>query len=78
VPPDRIDEQRQRYTLPLVHSTKIIESLVCITLNPTTGKIVRLEDRWDGKPLPQTGMTKTFRELNGKYFTPTLVSVPKE
>lgn len=79
-PPPRYqtDEQRQRYTLPLIHSPKIIESLVSIQLNPTTGKIVKLEDRWDNKPLPQSGVTKTFREMNGKYFTPTMVSVPKQ
>ncbi|ORY74789.1 hypothetical protein BCR35DRAFT_281121 [Leucosporidium creatinivorum] len=71
-------EQRQRYTLPLIHSPKVVESLVHIELNPSTGKILRLEDRWDGKPIPSGGITKTFRELNGKYFTPTMVSVPKE
>lgn len=53
-----------------------MRSLVHVQLN-SEGKITRLEDRWDNKPLPQGAIAKTFRGLNGHYVTPTLVSVPK-
>lgn len=56
---------------------KEMASLIRIELNDE-GKIVRLEDRWDAKPLPSGGLAKSFRGLNGKFIVPTLISVPKE
>lgn len=76
--PYQLDEQRQKYTLPLVHTIKEMASLVHIELDPATGKITKLEDRWDNKSLSNvSGITKKLRDFNGSYFTPALVSVPK-
>jgi hypothetical protein len=69
-------EQLQRYTLALVGTVKDMRSLIHVELN-SEGKITRLEDRWDNKPLPQGSIAKTFRGLNGQYITPAIVTVPK-
>ncbi|KAK4052595.1 hypothetical protein OIO90_004223 [Microbotryomycetes sp. JL221] len=70
-------EQRQKYTIAGIKTTKEMLSLVHIELGQD-GKITKLEDRWNGNPLPQGSIAKTLRNFNAQYFVPTFVSVPKE
>ncbi|KDE08155.1 hypothetical protein MVLG_01636 [Microbotryum lychnidis-dioicae p1A1 Lamole] len=75
-PPILQYEQRQRYVLPVTGQEKIINSLVDIELD-RDDKIVKLEDRWDGKPLPQGRVAKALRDFSATYIVPTMVNVDK-
>ncbi|KAK4046345.1 hypothetical protein OIV83_006126 [Microbotryomycetes sp. JL201] len=70
-------EQRQLYTIAGIKTTKEMASLVHIEVGPDN-KITRLEDRWNGNPLPVNAIAKKLREFNASYFVPAIVSVPKE
>ncbi|SCV74482.1 BQ2448_8121 [Microbotryum intermedium] len=75
-PPILEYELRQRYVLPVTGQEKIMTSLVHIELD-RNDKIVKLEDRWDGKPLPQGRVAKAMSDFSATYIVPALVNVDK-
>ncbi|SCV72891.1 BQ2448_20 [Microbotryum intermedium] len=74
-PPILEYELRQRYVLPVTGQEKIMTSLVHIELD-RNDKIVKLEDRWDGKPLPGR-VAKAMSDFSATYIVPALVNVDK-
>ncbi|CUA66788.1 hypothetical protein RSOLAG22IIIB_00236 [Rhizoctonia solani] len=68
-------DQTQQYTLRYINRKKTIHSLVIIELDEE-GKIIKMEDRWNGEELPRKWGTIWLRRLNGKT-APFLVRVPR-
>ncbi|KAL8276737.1 hypothetical protein RQP46_010846 [Phenoliferia psychrophenolica] len=68
-------ELRQKYTVALIKTTKVMSSLVHIELD-SDEFVTRFEDRWDAKPLSTGGIATMLRGLNAKTM-PFLISVPK-
>ncbi|KAK1758580.1 hypothetical protein QBC47DRAFT_375121 [Echria macrotheca] len=68
-------ELHNRYTIKALKKAHEIKSIVRIEINPETHKIMRVEDRWDGK-LPDNTMAEAFRKLNA-VTVPMVVHVPK-
>ncbi|KAG8747009.1 hypothetical protein FRC10_002808 [Ceratobasidium sp. 414] len=68
-------DQTQEYNLRFLNRKKIIQSLVTLELDED-GKIVRMEDRWNGEEMPRKWGALWLRRLNGKTM-PLFVRVPR-
>jgi len=68
-------DQTQEYTIRFLRRKKIIQSLVTLELDED-GKIIRMEDRWNGEEMPRRWGAMWLRRLNGKTM-PLFVRVPK-
>ncbi|EUC64194.1 hypothetical protein RSOL_437140 [Rhizoctonia solani AG-3 Rhs1AP] len=68
-------DQTQQYTFRYIKRKKTIHSLVVIELDEE-GKIIKMEDRWNGEKLPRKWGAIWLRRLNGKT-APFLVRVPR-
>ncbi|KAL6717425.1 hypothetical protein ACLMJK_005340 [Lecanora helva] len=66
---------RTRYVVKGIGKEQTIDSKVNIFFDKDTGKITKVEDKWDGK-LPDSSFTNIFRQLNS-VTVPKLVGVPK-
>ncbi|KAI5918460.1 hypothetical protein F4810DRAFT_691957 [Camillea tinctor] len=66
-----------RYVVRGVQTAQTIDSVVRIWVGPEDGKIVRVEDRWDGKDQPENIVMEAFRKLNA-VTVPMVVKVPKD
>ncbi|MCJ1367669.1 hypothetical protein MMC16_006803 [Acarospora aff. strigata] len=66
---------KTRYVIKGIHKEQTITSKVNIFYDKATGKITKLEDKWDGK-LPDSSFTNIFRQLNS-VTVPAMVGVPK-
>lgn len=65
-----------QYTVKGVGTVHTIKSRVTIEINPETGKIRRVIDRWGGE-LPTGKFAELFRKAGG-YATSKIVNVPKD
>ncbi|KAJ1304625.1 hypothetical protein OPQ81_005767 [Rhizoctonia solani] len=68
-------DQTQQYTLRYIKRKKTIHSLVVLELDED-GKIIKMEDRWNGEELPRKWGAVWLRRLNGKT-APLFVRVPR-
>ncbi|KAG9101766.1 hypothetical protein FRC06_002677 [Ceratobasidium sp. 370] len=68
-------DQTQEYNLRFLKRKKIIQSLVTLELDED-GKIIRMEDRWNGEEMPRKWGALLLRRLNGKTM-PLFVRVPR-
>ncbi|CAE6430168.1 unnamed protein product [Rhizoctonia solani] len=68
-------DQTQQYTLRYINRKKTIHSLVVIELDED-GKIIKMEDRWNGEEPPRRWGAIWLRRLNGKT-APFFVRVPR-
>lgn len=68
-------DQTQQYTLRYIKRKKTIHSLVIIELDED-GKIIKMEDRWNGEEPPSKWGAIWLRRLNGKT-APLFVRVPR-
>lgn len=68
-------DHTQQYTMRYIGRKKTIHSLVILELNEE-GKIIKMEDRWDGEELPRNWGAMWLRRLNGKT-APLFVRVPR-
>ncbi|EJD37217.1 hypothetical protein AURDEDRAFT_73522, partial [Auricularia subglabra TFB-10046 SS5] len=68
--------QAQEYTFRWVGKKKVMYSLVVIDLDDA-GKIVKVEDRWNGEMHPTRYGAEMLRRLNAKTL-PWIVHVPKD
>ncbi|CAE6445725.1 unnamed protein product [Rhizoctonia solani] len=68
-------DQTQQYTLRYIKRKKTIHSLVIIELDED-GKIIKMEDRWNGEEPPSKWGAIWLRRLNGKT-APFFVRVPR-
>ncbi|KAK3330738.1 hypothetical protein B0H66DRAFT_544724 [Apodospora peruviana] len=66
---------RNKYTLKGIKTEQEIASKVKIFVDSASGKISRVEDRWNDK-LPGGAISQAFRKLNA-VTVPTMVKVPK-
>ncbi|TVY31980.1 hypothetical protein LSUB1_G008158 [Lachnellula subtilissima] len=66
---------KTRYQIKGLGKEQTIESVIKIQTDDAGKKIVRVEDRWDGK-LPEGPFAKAFRNLNS-VVVPAFVGVPK-
>ncbi|QRW12988.1 hypothetical protein RhiLY_11987 [Ceratobasidium sp. AG-Ba] len=74
--PNRIVyEQRQEYTFRLIGTKRAITSIIFIDLDEND-KIVRLEDKWNGKDQPVRFGALWLRRLNA-VTVPWFIGVPK-
>ncbi|KAK0628352.1 hypothetical protein B0T17DRAFT_588495 [Bombardia bombarda] len=64
-----------KYTLKGIKKEQEIASRVRIFVDEASGKIEKVEDKWDGK-LPDGVFSEAFRKLNA-VTVPTMVKVPK-
>ncbi|PBP15871.1 hypothetical protein BUE80_DR013356, partial [Diplocarpon rosae] len=67
---------KTRYKVKGIGAEKIIQSVIKIHTSEATEKIVKVEDRWDGK-IPEGAVATAFRNLNS-VVVPIVVSVPKD
>ena len=68
-------ELRNKYTLKGIGKEQTTQSAVYIHTSTDGQRIVKVEDKWDGK-LPVGPISKAFRRLNA-VSVPHMVSVPK-
>ncbi|KAK0632903.1 hypothetical protein B0T14DRAFT_505417 [Immersiella caudata] len=68
-------ELQNRYTAKVIGKTQEIKSRVKIWVSGD-GQIERVEDRWDGKELPEGFVGEALRKLNA-VTVPMMVKVPK-
>ncbi|KAG8771656.1 hypothetical protein FS842_004036 [Serendipita sp. 407] len=74
--PNRIVyHQEQEYTIKGIGTKKVMKSTVVIELDDQD-RIIKLDDKWDGKDHPVRWGALLLRRLNAKTL-PWLVSVPK-
>ncbi|KAL8797169.1 MAG: hypothetical protein Q9195_000636 [Heterodermia aff. obscurata] len=66
---------KTRYVVKGIGKEQTISSKVNIFYDKDTGKITKVQDKWDGQ-LPDSSFTNIFRQLNS-VTVPTLISVPK-
>ncbi|WPG98932.1 Hypothetical protein R9X50_00173400 [Acrodontium crateriforme] len=66
-------DMKSKYVVKGIGKEAIIESKV--NIYSADGKIVKVEDKWNGK-LPDSSIANAFRRLNA-VTVPTMVSVPK-
>ncbi|MCJ1325888.1 hypothetical protein MMC10_002551 [Thelotrema lepadinum] len=66
---------KTRYVVKGIGKEQTIESKILIAYDSTTGKITKVQDKWDGK-LPDSGFKDALRKANA-VTVPKLVSVPK-
>ncbi|KAG7008360.1 hypothetical protein G7Y79_00006g019800 [Physcia stellaris] len=66
---------KTRYVLKGLGKETTIASRINIFYDKDTGKITKVEDKWDGQ-LPDSSFANAFRQLNS-VTVPTMVSVPK-
>ncbi|KAG8702766.1 hypothetical protein FRC09_004553 [Ceratobasidium sp. 395] len=68
-------DQTQEYNIRFLKRKKIIQSLVTLELDED-GKIIKMEDRWNGEEMPRRWGALWLRRLNGKAM-PLFVRVPR-
>ncbi|KAF8678095.1 RNA polymerase II C-terminal domain phosphoserine binding [Rhizoctonia solani] len=68
-------DQTQQYTLRYIKRKKTIHSLIVLELDED-GKIIKMEDRWNGEEPPRNWGAIWLRRLNGKT-APFFVRVPR-
>jgi len=66
---------RTRYVIKGINKEQTIDSKVNIFYDNATGKITKVEDKWDGK-LPESSIQNAFRKINA-VTVPKMVGVPK-
>ncbi|CAF9931602.1 MAG: hypothetical protein HETSPECPRED_008141 [Heterodermia speciosa] len=66
---------KTRYVVKGIGKEQTIASKVNIFYDKDSGKITKVEDKWDGQ-LPDSSFTNIFRQLNS-VTVPTMISVPK-
>ncbi|MCJ1448596.1 MAG: hypothetical protein MMC23_009113 [Stictis urceolatum] len=66
---------RTRYVVKGISKEQTIDSKIEIFVDEKTGKITRVNDKWDGK-MPDSTFRDSLRKLNS-VTVPKLVSVPK-
>ncbi|CAD6566665.1 MAG: hypothetical protein ASARMPREDX12_008786 [Alectoria sarmentosa] len=66
---------RTRYVVKGIGKEQTIDSKINIFYDKATGKITKVEDKWDGK-LPDSSFQNAFRKINA-VTVPKLVGVPK-
>lgn len=66
---------KTKYKVKGVGIEQTIESKVNIFVDEKTGKIVKVEDKWNGK-MPNNAFVNVFREINS-VTVPLFVGVPK-
>ena len=59
---------QQRYTVKAVQLTKVVNSLVSLSLDGE-GKVRYHKDMWNEKDYSHEGIGRFFRELNGDHLT---------
>ncbi|MCJ1314493.1 hypothetical protein MMC25_008175 [Agyrium rufum] len=68
-------DMRTRYVVKGISKEQIIDSKIRIAYDKTSGKITKVEDKWDGQ-LPDSSFKNALRTLNS-VTVPKLVKVPK-
>ncbi|KAB8337274.1 hypothetical protein FH972_021575 [Carpinus fangiana] len=68
-------DMKTRYVVKGIGKEVTIASKINIFVDEATGKISKVEDKWDGK-LPESGIANAFRRLNANSV-PHMISVPK-
>ncbi|KAF6230360.1 hypothetical protein HO133_004702 [Letharia lupina] len=66
---------RTRYVVKGIGKEQTIDSKINIFHDKDTGKITKVEDKWDGK-LPDSSLMNAFRKINA-VTVPKVVGVPK-
>jgi len=66
---------RMRYVVKGVGKEQTIDSVINIFYDEPSGKITKVEDKWDGK-IPESGFRDAMRKLNSASV-PKMVGVPK-
>ncbi|KAL8827809.1 MAG: hypothetical protein Q9191_002966 [Dirinaria sp. TL-2023a] len=66
---------KTRYVVKGIGKEQVISSKVQIYYDKATGKITKVQDKWDGS-LPDSSFTNVFRQLNS-VSVPKMVGVPK-
>lgn len=66
---------KTRYVVKGVGKEQTIDSKIMIFYDKATGKITKVQDKWDGQ-LPDSSFKNAFRNLNS-VTVPKVVSVPK-
>lgn len=66
---------RTRYVVKGIGKEQTIDSKINIFYDKATGKITKVEDKWDGK-LPDSSFQNAFRKINA-VTVPKMVGVPK-
>ncbi|KAA6414394.1 MAG: hypothetical protein FRX48_01143 [Lasallia pustulata] len=66
---------KTRYVLKGIGKEQTIASKILIYYDQSTGKITKLQDKWDGQ-LPDSSFKNALRNLNS-VTVPTMISVPK-
>lgn len=66
---------KTRYVVKGIGKEQVISSKIQIYYDKATGKITKVQDKWDGN-LPDSTFTNIFRQLNS-VSVPKMVSVPK-
>jgi len=67
---------QQEYTIKVFHGTKVVNSLVTLTLDEQ-GKIKYHKDQWNSKDYSHEGLGFIFKKLNGDYL-PIITQPPKD
>ncbi|CAN8099907.1 unnamed protein product [Discula destructiva] len=68
-------EMSNKYVVKGIKKEQVMTSVVRIFVDEASGKITRVEDRWNGK-LPEGAISDAFRKLNA-VTVPAFVKVPK-
>ncbi|KAG0145640.1 hypothetical protein CROQUDRAFT_658431 [Cronartium quercuum f. sp. fusiforme G11] len=77
VEPNLIEwEQTQEYTIWGFNYVKTMESIVHVELGED-GKIIKFEDRWEGKEPSSNALIMIFRKLNARVV-PYMINIPKD
>lgn len=67
-PDSLIFKLRQEYTPRIVHFSKVVNSLVTLTLDDNE-KVVYHKDMWNEKDYSHEGLGKVMKTLNGDHLT---------
>ncbi|KAF2468642.1 uncharacterized protein BDR25DRAFT_373325 [Lindgomyces ingoldianus] len=66
---------KTRYVIKGIGKEQTVQSVVAIYTDDLSGKITKVEDRWDGS-LPDSSIANAFRHLNA-VTVPKMINVPK-
>ncbi|ORY12854.1 hypothetical protein BCR34DRAFT_600337 [Clohesyomyces aquaticus] len=67
---------KTRYVIKGINKEQTIQSVIAIHVDEASGKIMKVEDKWDGK-LPDGAISNAFRHLNA-VTVPKIINVPKD